>query len=473
MLFIEPISEEILAMTNLYGLQNAKKSWVNITKEELEAYFGLLILAGVFRSHDEELTELWDDTIGRPIFRATMALSRFKVITNCLRFDNRQERMAKQSGERDKLAPVRNVFEKWDKNLSRQYNPGKNVTVDEQLIPFRGRCPFKQYISSKPAKYGIKVWACCEADTAYVWRTQVCTGKPRNGKPETNQGMRVVLEMTEGLKGRRVTADNFFTSNDLVTTLQKRQLTYLGTIRKNKTFLPPKTLDMKKKPPGYSQFVFDNENKISIVSHVPKKNRLVLLISSDHMNKNVSDDESKKPLMILDYNKTKGGVDLADKFVATYTCKRKTNRWPVALFSYMIDTSALNGLIIFSQLFPDWNNDVRHKRRLYLIELGQALINPLILNRNVSPRSSNALRFMQNIRDTNNSPTPPASLGTKPAKKKPIELNPKKKQRCGSCVYNINASRFSIFCHLCDKALCAQHRAAYICDSCVNNAPAG
>ena len=29
-----------------------------------------------------------------------------------------------------------------------------------QLVAFRGRCPFRQYIPSKPAKYGLKFWAC-------------------------------------------------------------------------------------------------------------------------------------------------------------------------------------------------------------------------------------------------------------------------------------------------------------------------
>lgn len=451
-------------MTNLFGLQKAGNSWTDITKEELEAFFGLALLAGAFRSPDEELNELWDDTLGRPIFRATMSLEKFKTIMCCLRFDDRTTRVSR---ERDKLAPIRNVFDKWNMNLSRQYNPGKNVTVDEQLVPFRGKCPFKQYISSKPAKYGIKVWACCDSENAYTWKTQVYIGKPPNGKPEVNQGKRVVLEMTDGLKGRRVTADNFFTSYDLVIELQKRQLSYLGTIRKNKTFLPPLLLDLKKKPVGYSQFVFDNENKISIVSHVPKKNRVVLLMSSDHMNKNIKEDESKKPVMILDYNKTKGGVDLADKFVATYTCKRKTNRWPVALFCYMLDTSALNGLIIFSHLFPTWHQNTPSKRRLYLIELGKALVNPLILNRSCTPRSDNALRFLRGVRNANATATPSTSKTTTTTTDNALEDQPKKKGRCGYCAYDINASKYNIFCYDCEKPLCAVHRAATICNTCM------
>lgn len=38
---------------------------------------------------------------------------------------------------------------------------GENITIDEQLVPFRSRCAFKQYLTKKPDQYGLKVlWAC-------------------------------------------------------------------------------------------------------------------------------------------------------------------------------------------------------------------------------------------------------------------------------------------------------------------------
>ena len=35
----------------------------------------------------------------------------------------------------------------------------------------------------------------------------------------------------------------------------------------------------------------------------------------------------KKPVLILDYNKNKGGADNMDKCLAEYSTKRWTNRW--------------------------------------------------------------------------------------------------------------------------------------------------
>lgn len=43
-------------------------------------------------------------------------------------------------------------------NLSKYYKPTEHLTIDEQLIvqvPYRSRTKFTEYISSKPAKYGI------------------------------------------------------------------------------------------------------------------------------------------------------------------------------------------------------------------------------------------------------------------------------------------------------------------------------
>jgi Transposase IS4 len=83
--------------------------------------------------------------------------------------------------------------------------------MDEQLVGFRGHCPFRQYIKSKPARYGLKLWALCDSATSYSLNMQVYTGKKAGERAEKNQGERVVCHMIEVIKrsGRNVTTDNF------------------------------------------------------------------------------------------------------------------------------------------------------------------------------------------------------------------------------------------------------------------------
>ena len=75
--------------------------------------------------------------------------------------------------------------------LRRNYVPRTDMTVDEQLAPFRGRCPFRQYVPSEPAKYGIKIWWKCYAVTLYPLRGEVYLGR----QPGENQqgGLRIAV----------------------------------------------------------------------------------------------------------------------------------------------------------------------------------------------------------------------------------------------------------------------------------------
>ena len=76
--------------------------------------------------------------------------------------------------------------------------------------------------------------------------------------------------------GRNITVDNnWFASVDLANYLYERNLTLVGTIRKNKTQIPPEFTETKKKQPGSSQFGFQRNS--TLVSYCPKKSRLVSL----------------------------------------------------------------------------------------------------------------------------------------------------------------------------------------------------
>ncbi|KAF2889736.1 hypothetical protein ILUMI_16437 [Ignelater luminosus] len=56
----------------------------------------------------------------------------------------------------DKLAALSEILEMFCQNCIKHYSIGEFCTVDEQLVFLSGHCSFRQYIPSKPAKYGIK-----------------------------------------------------------------------------------------------------------------------------------------------------------------------------------------------------------------------------------------------------------------------------------------------------------------------------
>ncbi|XP_005914596.1 piggyBac transposable element-derived protein 4 [Haplochromis burtoni] len=388
LLFAEDLMQLIRHFTNLQGKRSIK-DWKDVEEEELRAYMGLLILAGLYRSQHESTISLWDGVTGRVFFPATMSQKRFHQINHALRFD---DRLSRSGGRENKLGPIKDLWSKWSSRLPKFFNPGRDICVDEQLVPFRGRCSFKQYMRLKPAKYGLKIWALCDVKTAYAWRLQLYTGRSESAKRQVSQGMQVVLDLTDGLKGHTVTMDNFFTSFPLAEELRKRKMALVGTLRINKPELPPQLLNIRHRELMSSVFAFSRN--ATLVSYVPKKSRNVLLLSTKHREPQVEISGKKKPQIILDYNKCKGAVDHLDQVCGNYSCRRRTRRWPMCLLYHMLDVSCYNALVLFTAVDTEWNRGKHHIRRLYIDQVGRALITPTMMKRNYLPRTPFALSLV-------------------------------------------------------------------------------
>lgn len=74
-------------------------------------------------------------------------------------------------------------------------------------------------------------------------------------------------------------------------------------MHKNKPDTPAE-ISIKSRPEKSSMFAFTQD--IAIVSYVPKKGKEIHLLSTQHDNDIVNEADENKPIMILDYNKTKG-----------------------------------------------------------------------------------------------------------------------------------------------------------------------
>lgn len=436
----KPLLAEVIKWTNIEGRHIHEDTWTDMTEEEFQRFLGLLILSGVYKSRNESIIQLWSLEDGRSVFGETMARTRFQQISRALRFDDAAHRRERRN--MDKLAPIRHIFDSWESNLSDAFVPGENVTVDEQLLTFRGRVPFKQYIPSKPGKYGIKFWMLSDSATSYVLRLQMYTGKEPGEKREQNQGERVVLQLTEGLirSGRNVTVDNFFCSLSLAQQLLDKQLTLVGTMRKNRKELPQQMLITKGRDVFSSLFAFRKD--ATLVSYCPKKGKVVCLLSSSHNQDDVDYTRpDKKPDIILKYNSTKGGVDTADQMLRTYSTKRRTRRWPVAVFYNMLDISALNAFIIWMSLNPHWNSKSTHRRRLFQLALGKQLIH-------------------NNYRETSST-----TEATTDAVSNAKILN--KRARCHRCSRDKDRKCGTI-CYSCGLNVCKDH-SEIVCASCISS----
>lgn len=195
------------------------------------------------------------------------------------------------------------------------------------------------------------------------------------------------------------------------------------------------------------------------------------LLSTYHQNFAIdSNDPEKKPEIIKFYNHTKGGVDILDQLVGTYRCKRKVNRWPVAIFCNMLDISAVNAFKIFIALNPGWNIERKGiRRRLFLIELGEALCRPYIQKRQRLPHGVHALALVQNIRHPRPSTSQEEDSNEVPEAEQQLLVHQpvtKKKARCHLCPSRRDSNNHATRCDNCVKYVCPLHYYK-LCEKCL------
>ncbi|XP_056639357.1 uncharacterized protein LOC130446872 [Diorhabda sublineata] len=390
----------------------------NIDSCELRAYFGLLLLTAIFKSNHEDVRSLWiSDYTGRDIFRGVMGLNRFLFIHFNITFDDLSTREQRKST--DKLALISEMFDKFIQNCSNNYTCSEYLCIDEMLVKFRGRCSFRMFIKSKPGKYVLKVQCMCDAKTHYLYNAFIYTGKPLI---QSNSSQSVptqdVLKLTEPAYGsnRNITGESWFTSIELVDLLLQKGLTYVGTVRKNKREIPREFLPNKTRPVESSLFRFVRDK--TLVSHVPKKNKSVVLLSSMHHEISVN-EQSKKPEF---YNSTKGGVDALDLKCSNYSCSRRTRRWTNAIFGAIMNISITNSYV----LWVISNQNKKKSRRKYIKTIAMSLINPHICQRleNNTNLTKDVRAIMIKLIDKEQ---------TLPSSDEPGPSAPKIKRRCYSC----------------------------------------
>lgn len=184
-----------------------------------------------------------------------------------------------------------------------------------------------------------------------------------------------------------------------------------------------------------------------------------------HHSPEVSSREDKKPQIILDYNKCKGGVDTLDKVVSCYSSKRKTNRWPQVVFCNMLDISAYNAFVLFTSANHGWNENCLSKRRIYLENLGLQLTAPYIKQRKTLPRapfSREIAKKLHGKEEENQQPSTSSKFEKtfcEPGKHAP------KRSRCHLCAKTDNKT--PLVCKTCEKFVCKNHsKTITLCNPC-------
>ena len=216
-------------------------------------------------------------------------------------------------------------------HLTLNSNSGKcialrELSIDEQMIGTKSRISFIQYMPKKPKKFGIKIWALCEALTGYCLQYQIYTGA-EEGTTEKGLTSRVVLDLMKQYeeKNHHLYFDNFYTSLSLMLDLSKKNIYACGTLRTNRAKLPKEFIH-KDLSVGESSYLATSD----VLAVHWKDKRDVFALSTIHDSGerviNRYKGDVTKPEMICQYNIFMGGVDKCDQFLSYYAFGRKTSK---------------------------------------------------------------------------------------------------------------------------------------------------
>ena len=257
--FPDTLVEHIMNETNRYGdkVKSEKcvgndgshrvKSWKPCDMDELSAFLGIQIAMGLCSKSsidDYWATGAW---LTYTPFTQVMGRNRFQILNSFFHFNNNENRLERGQDGYDPLFKLRPLLDITAPLYRQVYGPGQALSIDESMVAFKGRCFFKQYMPSKPTKWGIKAFMLADSKSFYCLKFIIYTGKKTFVIEEGNTlRSQIVFDLVDGLegKGHIIYTDNYYTSIYTYSSLKVKNLGACGTILENSKGYPK---ELKKK----------------------------------------------------------------------------------------------------------------------------------------------------------------------------------------------------------------------------------
>ena len=257
----------------------------------------------------------------------------------------------------DPLYKVRPLIDMCHRTFLSEYNPAKEMSMDEGMVKFKGRIFFRQYMPKKPIRWGIKVWMLADSKNGYVSNFDVYLGAaPAGEHAEKGLCTRVVLDISRPFhySNRHLYFDNFFNSQDVAEELLRVGTYACGTLRANRY---PRVFKLGRKSiklrPGEIRqlqkgnllvTVWYDKRQVAVLSTNCQPDQTVTVQRRTKQPPHTKDVDIPEP--IRTYNQYMGGVDLSDQMRSYYPSGRPGKKWWRYLLWYLLDVSICNAFVL-------------------------------------------------------------------------------------------------------------------------------
>lgn len=150
-------------------LKHMKNKWKDITVKDMKKFQGLIILMGHVRKDRWDNywnTELWTETL---LLAKPMSRDKFCQIWRAWHFNNNES----VQDNSHRLCKVRPLFDIFLPKFKETYKPFQQLSLDEGIVPWRGRLFFRVYKAGKIIKYGVLEQMVCESNTDYICNFEI------------------------------------------------------------------------------------------------------------------------------------------------------------------------------------------------------------------------------------------------------------------------------------------------------------
>ncbi|KAI4477629.1 hypothetical protein M0802_014674 [Mischocyttarus mexicanus] len=338
--FTDTLLEKIVLGTNIYAknkieqqsLSNRStwKNWINVTKEELTAFLGVILNMGTLPIPDMKYYWTKDHTGNISFFRNTFRRERFFQIFWMLHLN---ENVSINTNVTTRIQKVSSFMDYIDSKFQGYFTPDREISIDESVVKFKGRISFITYNPKKPTKWGIRIYVLSDARTGYIYAMLPYYGRVSTDsliRPDLPVSSRIVLQLYHRLlnanseaKGYHIFTDRYFTGIPLAQELLKLNCYLTGTIKTNRKYIPV----VIKKPAVTKNNTSTAHRSGDILLLAWKDKRIVTILSSydtsgtTTIQRRMKDSSTVKtiiPNVITNYNMNMGGVDKADQLASSY-----------------------------------------------------------------------------------------------------------------------------------------------------------
>lgn len=172
-----------------------------------------------------------------------MSRNRFEIILSMLHISDNDK-----ASTNDRLYKIQILIDLLVKKFNSAVIPEESVCIDESMVPYLGRLSFRQYISNKRHRYGIKIFKLCTRDF-YTSKYKIYARKEATIGDSVS--CKVVIKLMKPYLdfGRTLYADNWYNSIDLAEKLLRQKTHLVGILRSNRK-RNPKDVTQKKNLTG-------------------------------------------------------------------------------------------------------------------------------------------------------------------------------------------------------------------------------